>query len=89
MNKVNFPFYKFSSEELKELKGKFMQSWTDETYYEHWSQKPRIVKDYSGRFWDLEKCLEIAGQQLEVGNKKQIQALKALDFFNYIYNLNK
>ena len=84
---VKFPFYEFSKKELKELNDKtFMPEWVDVTNYQHVFQKPSCVKDPKGKLWGLEECLAIASQPLVFGDKKQIQAFKALDFFNYLYN---
>jgi len=87
--KVIFPYYKYSKEELGRIKDSFMLEWTDETDYQYWSQNPDIVQDPNGKKWGLEICLAIVSEKLEVGNKDQITALKALDFFNYLYNLSK
>lgn len=88
MVNIKFPFYKYSKEELKELKNKFMPGWEDVTNYGHWSENHRVIQSPSKRIYNLEDCLRIASEDLEVGNRRQIAALKSLDFFNYLYNIH-
>ena len=88
LSQITLPYYKFSKKELKELKETFMPDWQDATDYEHWNQPPNIIQSPDGRIYRLEDCLTIVAQPLVIGNKKQIRALKALDFFNYLYQVD-
>ena len=89
MTKVIFPFYKYSREKLRELEKDFMPNWEDITDYEHWDQPPETIQSPNRRIYNLEECLMIASEKLEIGNKKQINALKALEFFNYLYQAKR
>lgn len=89
MTNIKFPFYKFSREELLRYNNKrFMPNWIDNTEYFK-TDEPTEVIDPQGKKWNLDRCLEIASGQLEFGNPKQIGALKALDFFNYLFQAKR
>ena len=65
-----------------------MPGWKDNTDYFR-SSEPIEVVDPKGKKWNLDRCLEIASSQLEFGNQPQIGALKALEFFNYLFQAKR
>ena len=57
-------------------------------YDEDWySERIRelLVKSPSGREWRLEDCLRALDGKLMFGDPEQIEALRALNFFNVLY----
>jgi hypothetical protein len=44
------------------------------------------ITDPSGKEWSLEQCANILNQPIRCGDKNQINALKAVEFYNLLYN---
>ena len=89
MPTIKFPFYIFSEKELRNFeKEGFMPGWKDNTDYLI-EFEPTEVTDPQGKKWNLDKCVDVLLKKLEFGNREQIRTIKALDYFNYLFQVRR